>query len=185
MVDKFISSFTSLSGAVKAGLTDVGSLHPSVVHIPIGLLFAVPVFLLLGIVLRKTSKQYFIGALTLLIIGTLGLYLATYTGEHAASSVQLNDANHATLEKHYHLAEDARLYFSILTGLVLAYVIFLSMRKEKLTPQQHLIVQILLLGFCLINLVILLNAAHYGGKLVHYHGISSPLYEVESPNQSK
>ena len=82
----------------------------------------------------------------------------------------------ATLEAHDHLAEKMKIHFSILSAILLVYVLLLNKFANKLTMKTHRILFSLYLLFYFYSLVLLFNTAHQGAKLVHYHGITTSLY---------
>jgi uncharacterized membrane protein len=176
MSDSFSSSWNIVSHTITTGLTDWGSLHPAFVHIPIALLFIAPLFILIGLIYQRPAKTFYLSALILLAIGTLGIHLAVSTGEEASEQIKPDPGIVATLEIHEHLAEKIRLNFSILTSIFLTYMLLHSWLVKKFNSKNHQIALILFLSVCAYNLVLLVNTAHQGGKLVHYHGITSKLY---------
>ena len=108
--------------------------------------------------------------------GTLGTFLAVSTGEKASELIKPNPEVLATLETHDHLAEKIRLNYSILTSIFLTYILLFSRLTKKFSPKIHQIGLIIFLTVYAYNLILLVNTAHQGGKLVHYHGIASQLY---------
>lgn len=176
MFDSLISSWNSSIHVFKTGFTDLGSLHPLVVHIPIGLLLIAPLFIVLGLIFKRSAKTFYISALILLAIGTLSIFLAISTGEKASEAITPNPALHETFEAHEHLAEKMRLKFSILTGLFAAYLLSFSFLTKKFSPKTHQIALVLFLIIYACSLTMLFHTAHLGGKLVHHYGVKSNLY---------
>ena len=63
------------------------SFHPLIIHFPIALLLLSPLFVLISAVPRPPKgKPYLIAALVILVLGTVGLFIAGSTG-HAASEL--------------------------------------------------------------------------------------------------
>lgn len=176
MGDSFSSSWHNIFHTFSSGFNDWGSLHPVIVHIPIALLFIVPLFIIIGLIFQKSAKLFYVSALILLLAGTLSIFLAVSTGEKASELIKPNPDVIATLEAHYHLAEKIRLNFSILTSIFVTYILLFSFLTKKFSPKFHQIGLILFLTIYTYSLVLLFNTAHLGGKLVHYHGITSKLY---------
>lgn len=152
-----------------------GSLHPFIVHFPIALLFVAPLFILLGIIIQKSRKTFYICALILMLLGTAGVFLAVATGNFAAETLSGDPAITATLEAHVRFAEQSQLNFSVLAILFLIYILspnFTQKRPGKLDRGAGC----LFLIIYVFNLALIFNAAHYGGKLVHQHGVRSTFY---------
>lgn len=172
----FTASWDNLLNTFAAGINDWGSLHPIIVHTPIALLFAAPLFILLGLFIKRSAKVFHTNALILLTIGTLSIFAATSTGEKASEFIEPNPALVTTLDAHIRLAEQMRLNFSILTSILMTYILLYSYFSTKFNPKIHQSAIILFLLFYAFNLILLFNTAHQGGKLVHHHGITSNLY---------
>jgi len=183
MIESFLSSWNNTFKATTVGFSDLGSLHPVVVHIPIGLLLIAPLFIVLGLIFHKSTKTLYFCALSLLVIGTLSVFLAVITGEKASELVKPNPDVVVTLERHDHLAERMRTNFSILTSIFMAYLLFHSPLTKRFSLKIHQTILILFLIIYAYNLILLVDTAHYGGKLVHYHGITSQLYSDSNPNK--
>jgi len=183
MSDSLTHSWEILLYTLSSGLKDWGSLHPIVVHLPIALLFVVPVFIVLGLIFKKSSKALYVSALVLLILGTASIYLAVLTGEKASELITPNSAILETLETHDHLALKMRLNFSILTAVFLAFILLMGPLAGKIGPKIRLFGLIVYLAVFSLNLIMLLNTAHQGGKLVHQHGITSDLYHESKHNK--
>lgn len=165
-----------ISKIANSGLQDLGSLHPALVHFPIGLLFVTPLFVILGLILPKHKQCFHLSALILLIIGTITLLLAFEAGEKAADALgKINPETLATLEQHDKGAESLKLNFIILTVCFTLYSFFHKSLK-KLKQHFWIIASCLFLAFYGYSLILVINTAHYGGKLVHQHGLKSSLY---------
>ena len=173
----FLSSWESLRQIIAAGQNDWGSLHPVIVHAPVALLFIAPLFILIGLSSQKSAKIFYICAFILLLTGTLSIYLAVSTGERASEHLQLSSDAIKTLELHDRLGMVMRLNFTILTSIFLTYLILNSFFIRKFSPKIHRwgITLFLIIYAC--HLLLLINTAHQGGKLVHHHGITSQLYK--------
>lgn len=161
---------------LSTGAGDWGSLHPLLVHFPVALIFIVPVFILLGFVFPKSSKTFYFCALLLLSLGTLSLLAAITSGEAASEPLNLRSEAAATLNRHYHLAEQSQWIFCTLLGLFTVYFFLFDSWLAKFRRRVHALILFLYLLFYGYGLAVLLNAAHQGGKLVHSHSVKSNLY---------
>ena len=158
-----------------------GSLHPLVVHFPIALLFVVPPFIALGLIVPQLRKAFYICALILILLGTAGIFFAVSTGDSAAEPLSNDPAVTATLNNHVRFAEQSRLNFSVLGILFFLYVISHTFTQKRLGKFDPAVVFIFLIIYTW-NLALIFNTAHYGGRLVHRHGIKSAFY-LDSPNK--
>jgi uncharacterized membrane protein len=146
-------------------------MHPLVVHFPIALLFVAPLFVVAGLLLRDRGRPFLLSALALLVLGTAGAFVATATGEAGEDAAEAVPAAEATLERHEELAVQARNAFAALT--VLYAVVLLGPALFKRTPRRAVTAVALsaFLALDVAGLVLLANAAHYGGQLVHAQGV--------------
>lgn len=148
------------------------SLHPLVVHMPIGLLLVAPVFIVLGALLTPfRGKPYLVAGWLLMLLGTLSTFAAVETGEAAGKLVERTPAISAVLEHHEELAEQTRVIFS---GLTLAFgAVIVAPRvlhKQWGRIYSTVLPLILLVGYA-IGMASLANTGHNGGRLVHEFGV--------------
>ena len=169
----FLKNFMTIA---QAGLRDWGSLHPLIIHFPLVLLCIAPAFILLGIIYVKSLRAFCLCSLLLLWLGTAAIFLAVETGEAASKHLNPNSETMDTLITHANLADQSRLIFIVLTILWTLYVAFLLPPSGPVVGIRRGLLALFLLGY-FYGLVFLLSTAHYGGKLVHHHGIHSNLYE--------
>lgn len=157
--------------------TDWGSLHPFMVHFPIVLLLIAPLFVLAGCIWFRRWRSLLGLAVAAMLLGSITMLLAVSTGNTAAEPLEIGKEVVATLNNHVVLAERAQRNFAVLTAALLLYFV---LRLFRFKDRGRLIQTATLLLYLFIyawNIVILLNAAHYGGKLVHEHGIHSSFYK--------
>lgn len=148
------------------------SLHPLVVHMPIGLLLVAPVFVLLGALLPPArGKPYLIAAWVLMLLGTVSTFVAIETGEAAARLADRTPAINAVLEHHEQLAEQTRMIFSILT---LAFTVVLAAPKllrKKWDRIYSTVLPLIILCAYAAGMAMLANTGHNGARLVHEFGV--------------
>jgi len=153
-------------------------LHVLVVHMPIGLLVVASVFVLLASVF---PRWFGTSALILLVLGTLGAWLAVATGEAARDMVEDGpDPMWEVLERHEELGELARNVFAGLTVLYAVIVLVPLVWKKAARPTVAVITNLVFLVLLLGANTLLANAAHLGGHLVHLYGVRAQLGLDES-----
>lgn len=167
--------------AVVPPLPPWEGLHPLVVHFPIALLMVAPVLVILGLIWFTQHRALFIAGLVLMTLGTASAYLAVATGEAAHELVSGPPPLMATMEAHEELAETARLLFTILTlvyaALVLGPVLARKDFGRGVTTIAHVVFILVYLGCTLV----LANAGHLGGVLVHGHGVRALIGPLPPP----
>lgn len=160
--------------------------HPLIIHFPIVLLLVAPLFILAAMAMNsQKARPYLIAALVLMLLGTVSTFIAVSSGEAAAEIADRTIAVSQVLERHETLAQTTRVVFTILT-LIFATVLFLPriMKREMGTVAQRT----LLLAFLLLygaGSVVLVNAAHNGGRLVHEFGVHAGLGSPAGDAQSR
>ncbi len=151
------------------------SMHPLIVHFPIGLLLVAPLALAGGLVFPRVRRGMFVAAFLLTALGTFSLVLATAAGEAAAEAAKVTHAVEAAIEEHEELAEAARALFiglTVLLGLVLWGP---SILKRSLPRGVETVVMLALLTLYAGSALVLANTADKGGRLVHTHGVHATL----------
>jgi uncharacterized membrane protein len=150
--------------------------HPLVIHFPIALLMVAPVFVALAIIRPKQAGAFGLSALILLVLGTAAAIVAVETGEAAAELATRTEAVNAAIARHASLAATARNAFA---GLTVLYALLLGLPRMSpgrfasrgfVTAANAAFLALLLAG-CLV----LANAAHHGGLLVHKYGVQAML----------
>ena len=174
------------------------AMHPLIVHFPIALLMIVPVLLILGLLWHKYSRGLFLASLVLMVAGTIGIYVAISTVEAGEDRAEKIAGAEVVLEQHEELAETTRNIFTALTlifGAMLVAPAVMKRRVRKNTdalattdnvtlaePQTVFfgrktatIITSAFLLFYLAGVVVLANAAHQGGRLVHELGVQAAM----------
>jgi uncharacterized membrane protein len=156
-------------------------MHPLVVHFPIALLLFAAVFVLLAAIVPKRGWWFSVSALILLIGGTVGATVSVSTGEAARDMVEDGeDAMWDVLQEHEDMTKQATQVFTVLT-IVYAFVVLLPLvasplRSLKFAFPANLVFLVALMG----GNLMLANAAHLGGRLVHQYGVVSAIAEEEA-----
>jgi uncharacterized membrane protein len=149
-------------------------LHPLIVHFPIALLLIAPLFIIVGMALRRARGRPFLwGALLLMTMGTAAAFIAVSTGEAAGKLAERTPEINAVLEHHEELAETTRVVFVVLTVIFAAMLLV----PAALGRQSGRLVSVFLPLVFLVcygaGVVLLANTAHNGGRLVHELGVQA------------
>ena len=131
------------------------SLHPKIVHFPLAFLLIYPVIELVALI---TKKDFYSKAANLfLFIGTIGTFLAVFTGNQAYSLIRNWDKESLEIfNSHQTLANFTMWFF---TGL-LAFRIYLTIKKKVNRRLMVIMFLLSLFGFYLVY-----QTGNYGGKL--------------------
>ena len=156
-------------------LPEWSAVHPIVVHLPIGVLAAVPFLLLLAMCFGRINKGIAGATLILLIIGAGGCMLATATGDAAADVAITTEVSDKVLHEHEQLAELTRNIFLILAGVYLLILLLATALKDRLKPAGWVFIHLLFFAGYAVGLLALINTGHLGGRLVHEYGVRAAI----------
>lgn len=150
--------------------------HPLVVHFPIALLLIAPLLVIVGALLpSQKGRVVLFTALGLMTLGTVGTIVAAASGEAASALVNKTSQVKAVLQLHEELADITRGVFSFLTAIFAAIVIAPTVFPKL---SNRVIATTLPLVFLLlysVGVVLLVNTASNGGRLVHEFGVRAVL----------
>ncbi len=133
-----------------------------------------PVFLVLALLLKTHEKGLLIATAVTMILGVVGAFVAVSTGEATGELAERMPGVEAALENHEELAELARNLFAGLAGLLGVIVVWrLVVKSTRRVP--FIVVGILYLALHAGASLVLANAAHEGGRLVHEFGVRAML----------
>jgi uncharacterized membrane protein len=155
-------------------------LHPLVVHFPIALLLIAPLFVLLGVALSR-GRPFLWAALLLMVIGTAGTFFAVSTGEAAGKLAERTPQINAVLEHHEQLAERTRAGFAALTAIFAVILLLPAAFRRKAGRLSRVVAPLLFLVFYGAVVVLLVNTAHNGGRLVHELGVQALVAPAPAP----
>jgi uncharacterized membrane protein len=150
-------------------------LHPLVVHFPIALFLVAPVFVIAAILLWRQRIAMIGSAATLLVLGAAGLFVTVASGEAAGEVAQRSAAVNAVLERHEELAETTRVVFTVLTALLVVTFVAAIWLKERIKRPAFTIGLLVYVLVYAASLLLLVNTAHQGGRLVHELGVRSAM----------
>jgi uncharacterized membrane protein len=146
-------------------------LHPIIIHFPIALLLIAPVLVVLGLIFPKNGRTFMVSAFVLMLIGTIAAFIAVATGEAAGELAERIPNAEAVLENHEELAETTRNIFTALT-VIFGAIIFVPMIFKKEFGRRIIVpISLAFLLFYGAGTIVLMNAAHEGGRLVHEFGV--------------
>lgn len=149
-------------------------LHPLIVHFPIALLFAVPIFVLWGAIISpRRGRPLLYSALILMVLGTISTFFALTTGEAAGKVADRTPEITAAIEHHEELAENTRLAFSVLTSVFALILLVPLLRRREPTRISTTVVPLAFLILYGAGMLLLANTADQGGRLVHQLGVHS------------
>jgi uncharacterized membrane protein len=140
-------------------------MHPLIVHFPIALLVAAPLFVLLGL-LPRIGGAFKWAALLLLVLGTAGVYVAIEAGEAAKELV-------------IQTPRIGEVLFTIITAVYAVVLIVppalkkTRVLKKDLPRAFPLIGQLVVLVALLVCSLVLANTGDLGGRLVHEFGVQA------------
>ncbi len=140
-------------------------LHPAIVHLPMGIVFLLPIVTIFMAFLRF---QGFVGRPALILLTFLHLvlvgtsYAALETGEEEEHKVERVIAE-SVIEKHEEKAE------AFMIGTVVVFIMSLSILLPVANTLTKPIIGVLLVGQ-LVLLALGYRVGHSGGELVYVHG---------------
>lgn len=147
-------------------------LHPLIIHFPIALLLIAPLFILIGAVMQPAKgRAYHLAGLALMCLGTMAVFVAVATGEAAGELAERMAGVKQVLETHEALAERTQVVFSVLSVIFAALLFVPRLLKHA---ESRLVTTTLPLAFLVLysaGMLLLVNTAHNGGRLVHEFGV--------------
>jgi uncharacterized membrane protein len=146
-------------------------LHPLVIHFPLALLAIAPLPLIVSAFWTSQRKGMLAAFLALMVLGTVGAVVATATGEAAEEHAERVAGTEKVLHDHEELGEAARNAYLALTGLSIAAIVAYFVLRARVREPLYYVGVALLTLLLIAGNVLLANAAHHGGKLVHELGV--------------
>ncbi|HET8753369.1 MAG TPA: DUF2231 domain-containing protein [Salinimicrobium sp.] len=137
--------------------------HPLFVHFPIGLLLTA--FLFKIIALKYSRELWEMGGNVLLFLGTIGLWIAVYTGDRAGAAVTRGLCDPTILKDHENFGYYAGYLFS--AALVLE---LLRLSKNAILVRKSFLLKILSIILLALGAATLTYVGHLGATLVYQQG---------------
>jgi uncharacterized membrane protein len=150
-------------------------LHPLIVHFPIALLLVAPIVVVLSLFMKSHRIGLGASALMLMLLGTVAAFVAVSTGSAAGELAERTAGVAATLERHEQLAETTRTVFALLTGMFAVMYAAPLLRRRQWPNGLYTALTVVFLIFYAGGAMVLVNAAHVGGQLVHQYGVRAML----------
>jgi uncharacterized membrane protein len=157
-------------------------LHPLIIHFPIALLIVAPLIVLIGIFLPEKGRAFMISAFILMLLGTIAAFIAVSTGSAAGELAERMNNVESVLEEHEELAETTRTVFAALTAIFGVIVFAPMLLKKELSRMIIIPLNLAFLLFYGSGVVLLMNTAHQGGRLVHEFGIRAMMSSTAQNN---
>jgi len=155
--------------------------HPIVVHLPLGILAVVPVLALWAMFAGANRRTVACAVLIVLIAGAAGAALAAASGKAAMEVADVPGGAGKILDRHEDLGILAR---NSVLALTLAYAILTItalILRDRLKRILWIIAHLVWLTGFAAALLVLVNAGHLGGRLVHEYGVHAPMHEGGTP----
>jgi len=150
-------------------------LHPLVIHFPIALMFVSPLVILLALFWRKQTRTLLVTGALLMTLAAAGAWLATSTGSAAEELAEKVPGAKAILEEHEELGEAARNFITALAGVLLVGTVAFCKWGEKIPRGALVAAGLVYLAANGAGALVVANAAHEGGRLVHEVGVRARL----------
>lgn len=150
-------------------------LHPLVVHFALAVPLIVPIFLVIALAWKSQWRAMLVASLVTCALGTAFMLLAIQTGEATEKYAHMIDGTGPTLHRHEELAELARnLFFGVTAALAIATFVAFKF-NDKLKSGARFALIAACTAIWALPALVLANAAHAGGELVHVHGVKAPI----------
>ncbi len=182
-MNAIISALSPFSETLIAITHNFGNLHPAAVHFPFALGSTAFLFIIGALFICEPKKSLLLQlGLLILLLSLFFIFLSVKSGELAAEQLPLLDEpQQEALIKHMDLATASLKFFLIESILLGSYILTRLLTRNKLIIFAQQIILPIIIFIHVLGLLILANAAHSGGKLVHQHGLLSELYKFQQP----
>ena len=135
------------------------TLHPITVHFPIALVLTATLIGILAVVVKSKRRDLVVVLYWLMLIGSISILAALFSGLYEAGKVVHNNAIHEIMETHEILGYIISASFILLS-------IWVLIRNKKLQVRELYIVTVLLM----VTSIFLVYSAYLGGKMVYEEG---------------
>lgn len=154
-------------------------MHVLVVHFPVALPLVAMAFVFAAMILPIRLRWCSWTAVVLLVMGTLGMFVAVATGEAARDVIEDGpDEMFTVLGQHEQMGGLLRIVFLIVTVLFGLFVMLPTVIRKWLNPGYLVPIHLVFLVVLLVCNLLLANTAHLGGRLVHQYGVRAAMAEA-------
>jgi uncharacterized membrane protein len=150
-------------------------LHPLVIHFPIALVFVSPLLILLAMLWKQQTRTLLIVATLMMLLAAAGAWLATSTSGAAEEFAENVPGAKSILHEHEELGEAARNFTTALAIVLLVATAAFCKWNAKVPRAATLIGGLIFLLANGSTALVIANAAHEGGRLVHEVGVRARL----------
>lgn len=141
-----------------------------------------PIIILIGIFMPKNGRTFLISAFVLMLLGTIATFVAVSTGSAAGELAERVNNVDRVLEDHEELAETTRAVFAALTVIFGVIVFAPILFRKELSRMIAIPLNLAFLLFYGSGVVLLMNTAHQGGRLVHEFGVRAMMNTTAQNN---
>jgi hypothetical protein len=117
----------------------------------------------------------------MMLVGTAAAFVAVSTGESAGELAERTAGVQGVLERHEELGETARNIFAALTGVFAVMLAAGWYFRAKLSMATTVVAIVVFLGAYGAGSLVLMNAGHLGGRLVHELGVRALMGPEPAP----
>jgi uncharacterized membrane protein len=145
---------------------EFNEVHSFLVHFPIALFLVVPLIIILGLLKKENYIHYFYTALLILVFASVAIFLASASGEASAEKFTLSKKAAEAVQKHKDFAGICKGIFLGITLLYALYLLIPALLRKQLSKKIHTAINILVLMLYLPSIIMILQLATTGTKLI-------------------
>lgn len=152
-----------------------GDFHVIIIHFPLAAFPLAMVLVFFAMMARRTAQVFSAAALIVMIIGMAAAFLAVWSGESAAHIAEPIAATKPgaieVIHAHHEAGELTRSVLAILTAVYGVLFLWHVLKGNEFRRPLRVTLHVLFLMALSVGLLMAINTAHLGGRLVHEFGI--------------